>query len=251
MSNLENLQDIEKAILQSLFESIEKSPKHETQIFDDGFELRPGDKIIKKNGEYTIQKIESESGAKYPSARVFKNRIVHFDCIFNDIPTGKFVPYESKRLVLKEEISPYRLVHELAKEIEPFKGLLEINDSMERSVKMEEISLSLKKQMIAKRRHKSAIEKILTDKTTVNERRRQLDQSFKDFLLASAKENTLKTISDRMLWFYVATILVATGIETDTVDNVARNLQSKYRYQKEERTRRNPFPYLPYPHKPL
>lgn len=248
MNNLENLQDIEKAILRCLFESIEKSPKHETQIFDDGFELKPGDKIVKKNGEYTIQKIESESGAKYPSARVFKNRIVHFDCIFNDIPTAKLIPYQSKRLVLKEEISPYRLVHELAKEIESFKRTLEVTDSMVRSVKMEEISLSLKKLQIPKRWHKSAIEKILTDKTTVNEQRRELDQSLKDFFLASAKENTPKAISDRMLWFYVARILVATGIETDTVDNVERNLQSKYRYQKKERIRRNPFPYL---HKPF
>lgn len=236
----ENPSTLEQAILRSLFESVDKSPKRKIKKIDDGIELRPRDKIITKTGEYMIRALKNQSGERVPGAKVLKTFTVYVKHISNDPPSAKFFPYKNKRLVLEEKISPYRLAHELAKEINSFKERQAAHDDIISSENMENVSRSLKGLPIPQRRHRSAIQKIVLDETRLNQERRELYLSLRDFLLASAKKITAKAISDRMICFYVAKILVATGIETGTIDEVDEvfcRLQTKYRYwikEKEE-----------------
>ena len=205
------VRDIENELMKCLFEphsinTKQGTEKQETTI--DEIVIESGDEIKFKDGSTIILKDPFRRPLNLP-IKITKIKKRNESIL-------EFIPYESKRPTFKKGISSSQMVGSLVKEIESYIQLF---------WQWQNGHTPNHNSWLKETRKYKNFKKWLYNKKNLKRRREELNQAIKDILV----ENTEGITSNRMAWHYVATILFASGIETDDVKKVFYRLQSKYR----------------------
>jgi len=215
-----SLEEIKDSIFCILFVS-KKSPEEleakykETEETLEELKIKKGDEWKIRNGRYIFQEDRTFIPRYKLSAKVIYVREPK-------IPLELKSYTSNKKAKLKEGISPYNFIYDLAKEIRSFYvPQIEVEKTEDSITQREKLGIGSRAKNV-RRTVAKAFRQI-----GFNEREEKKKLIKKIYKIL--KEKTESLDSERMAFFYIACILIASEIEEGTVNQVAIRLQARYR----------------------